>query len=205
MSTIRLGRNAGLAERAETFWVTAAAVLALGLALAVWTVRGSDTGMPAPLDWQVSAFTDLGPDDQAIHSALVVAAVDIGWYNYDFNAWPTPEELDELLMPPFQHDAFWLEHGEIDWQRRIEASTDNGGATAYLGSGGHNPGQSAFLLVFQHRHVGVSFATQAEVWVHDQINPTPPDSYKSESLVRAGWRQVVAYSGADEVTRLKGN
>ena len=45
---------------------------------------------------------------------------------------------------------------------------------------------------------------QIDIWIHRDVQGKVPDTTKAESLVAAGWRQVIVYSGADEFTRLKG-
>lgn len=191
--------------RFETLCV-AVVFLSVTIASAAWGLtRDEQSGPPQLLQWQVSAFDGLGADDQAIHSALRVASSDITYWNYDLNKWPTPDELAEILLPPFYEDAFWSEHGSVDWQLHVSASAEHGGATIYTGSGGTMPDQSGYLLVFQHRHVGTGFADQAEVWINKDTKAPTPEGFKAESLVKAGWRQVVTYSGADEHARMKGS
>lgn len=192
-------------DRIETVAVAAAVVaVALAAVLYAWAREAAGARAPRLLDWQVSAFSGLGPDDQAIHSALSVAAEEIGWMNYDFGDWPAPDELDKLLMPPFYKDEFWKSHGSVRWGLPQAAAVYQGGDTSYIGTGGGAPGQSAYLLVFRHRHVGATYSNQTEIWVHRDSNRARPESFKPEVLIKDGWRQVVAYSGADETARLKG-
>ncbi|MCP8936909.1 hypothetical protein NK718_00125 [Alsobacter sp. SYSU M60028] len=198
--------NARTLDRRETLFV------ALALAVAMLGTGGfallRATGGPRPpelLDWQVSAFRDLGPDDQAIHSSLSVAAEEIGGLNFDFGDWPKPEELDKLLIPPFYKDDFWEQHGRVQWRQLNAADFNRGGDTSYLGVGGSAPGQSAYLLIFRHRHIGSAYTNQTEIWVHRDVNVGEPDGYRAEALAKAGWRQVVAYRGADEAEHQKGH
>lgn len=191
--------------RLENLLVWAAAAILVVVAATSALTRGADTGTPPLAEWQVSAFDGLAADDQAIYSALSVSAEDIGWMQYDSGVWPDIPEIEEMLLPPFLKDAFWEEHGRVAWQLLASADFNHGGATAYTGRAGTNAGQSAYLLVYQHRHMGVSFSNQAQIWVHQQTEPEAPTGYTNENLVRAGWRQVVPYSGADEVARLKGS
>ncbi len=204
MTTI--ANTARRGERIESLVVAAAvgivAAITLGYAFLLGTV---ESGPPRLLDWQVSAFFDLGPDDQAIHSALSAAAEEIGAMNYDFGDWAKPDELDRLLMPPFYKDEFFARHGSVDWRQLGAADYTQGGDTAYFGSGGLAPDQSAYLLIFRHRHIGSAYSNQTEIWVNPNAKIAAPEAYRAEFLARAGWRQVIPYSGADEVARLKGN
>jgi hypothetical protein len=205
MAAIAL-RNARRADRLETLLVASAVFAVAACAVGYATLRGTAAGGPPQLlDWQVSAFADLNEDDQAIHSALAAAAEDIGSMNYDFGDWITPEEADKLLMPPFYKDDFWTLHGSAQWERLGAADYNQGGDTSYIGRHAKNPGQSAYLLVFRHRHIGAGYTNQTEIWVHKDVNVANPDGYRAESLARAGWRQVINYSGAEEVARMKGN
>jgi hypothetical protein len=191
-------------ERIETLAVTLA-VAGLALAALVYAMTlGRIAGPPALHDWQVSAFAGLGETDQAIHSALSVAAEEIGWMNYDFGDWPPIAELEKLVMPPFYKDEFWQRHGRVEWRRLAAAGAQQGGDTTYIGTGGTVAGQSAYLLVYRHRHVGAAYTNQVEIWIHGDVRSVAPEPTKAEALVRAGWRQVVTYSGADERARFTG-
>lgn len=86
----------------------------------------------------------------------------------------------------------------------VSQATQGQGATVYYGSGGHAPGQSAYLLIIGHAHAGVMWNNQATIWVHRNPNAPYPDIVKPESLVGEGWRQVIPYDGASEVERVKG-
>jgi len=190
--------------RLETMLVSGlTAMVALG-GIAYALTQDMTTGPQRLMQWQVSAFDGLSEHDQAIYSALSVAAQDITYWNYDLNEWPTPEDLEAIFLPPFAKDMFWQQHGEVEWRLHAAASKDHGGTTVYSGSGGKASAQSAYLLVFLHRHVGTGFADQPEIWVHEDTMASKPDSFKPEALIKAGWRKVVPHTGADERARLKG-
>ncbi|MEJ1160588.1 DUF6162 family protein [Prosthecomicrobium sp. N25] len=198
--------NARRADRLETVLVAVALVLSVAATAAFAWVAGTGGDRHQPLlGWQVSALTGLGPDDQAIHSALSVAAEEIGSLNYDFGDWAKPEELDKLQIPPFTKDEFWEEHGRVVWTQLDAADFNRGGDTSYLGRGGTAAGQSAYLLVFRHRHIGAAYTNQTEIWVHAEAGIGVPESVRAEALAKGGWRQVVAYSGADEAQHQKGH
>jgi hypothetical protein len=160
-------------------------------------------------DWQVSAFHGLSPVDQANYNALVYAGSIIQtWYDDSYAQndphWATVEELsdDEAGLEPFIRDISWKQRGELQWRLITSYAID--GVTVYFGNGGKVPGQSAYLLVVSHLHKGASYTNQAIVWIHRNAQATAPETVNVDSLVRNGWKQVVLYSGADEVKRLRG-
>ncbi|WP_405121276.1 DUF6162 family protein [Pseudomonas petroselini] len=213
-------------------WESLALVLATLLVIAgvagYVLLRPESVGPPTPLSWQVRSFDGLGAADQAIHSALLPAGEEIIWNNNDTGGWITLERAQELLLPPFYRDAFWKANGEVHWQlilpgthlahkrgeedataadqtvSAVSQATLGQGATVYYGSGGHAPGQSAYLLIIGHAHAGVMWANQATIWVHRDPNAPYPAIVKPESLVSEGWRQVIPYDGASEIERVKG-
>jgi len=188
--------------------VLALATLAVVLGTVGYALTRHEHGAHAPLlDWQLNAFENLGPTDQAIHSALVFASVEISWTYQEEAVWPTVEELrGEYMMPPFQHDVFWKRHGEVAWELHLplgEQETAQG-ATIYFGHGGKAEGQGAYLMVHRHSHAGFNAVNSAEIWLHPDPEVARPRQLKADSLIRDGWKQVITYSGADELERLRG-
>lgn len=168
--------------------------------------------LPRLFDWQISAFYDLDETDQAIYSALLSASEELWWLHNDMLAygtpddgdpWPTIEDLDNYyVLPPFPKDLFWESHGRVQWQRVASFSFE--GSTVYFGNGGTIAGQSAYLLSLSHVHKGATYANGAFVWMHDDANAPAPENVVRETLIREGWREVVAYTGAVEVDRIRG-
>ncbi len=193
-------------------------------------LRPREVGPPTALSWQVRSFDGLNAVDQAIHSALLPAGEEIIWNNNDTGGWITLEHAQKIVLPPFYRDAFWKSNGEVHWQlilpgshqahartpdgevaspaqspSQVSQATQGQGAAVYYGAGGRLPGQSAYLLVIGHAHAGVMWANQATIWVHPNPNAPYPGIVKPEALVSKGWRQVIAYDGASEIERVKGN
>jgi hypothetical protein len=42
------------------------------------------------------------------------------------------------------------------------------------------------------------------MWLHPDPNAPPPATIKTDSLIVNGWKEIIPYSGAMEVERLKG-
>jgi hypothetical protein len=153
-------------------------------------------------DWQISAFDDLEPTDQAIYNALYAAAETL-WVNYEFEKqWTAIADLDvpEYGLAPFVRDLSWKQTGEVQWQLIKSFSFD--GATAYFGNNGKVGGQGAYLLILSHAHKGASYVNQSIVWRHPDPRAAPPDTIIRDSLIRNGWREIVPYSGDSELRRL---
>jgi len=184
--------------------VVAFAVCAVVAITVVYAAMQPDEPAPPPLlEWQVSSFSDLTAEDQAIHSALYSAVGEIDWFYYRLTAWPDIPDLEEEYLPPFYKDAFWEKNGSLQWSLGLPLNNDQG-ATYYHGAGGTVPGQSAYLLLMGHIHAGMLASNQNTIWVHDDPNAPYPEIVRPDSLIRAGWKQVIPYSGADELERLRG-
>jgi hypothetical protein len=202
-----------LSSRFETGAVLAVTVAVLGLGGFAVQQRRVDDEQQRLFDWQISAFHDLDAADQATYNALSTAATELWWIHGDLlyygtpeqaaDPWPTVEELDsEYMLPPFTKDVAWSQQGEIEWQRIASFSFE--GSAVYFGSGGSVAGQSAYLVMLSHVHKGASFANGATIWVHPDPNAPSPETVVRDSLILNGWKEVVPYSGAMEVDRLKG-
>jgi hypothetical protein len=199
--------------RAESWIIVAViGVIMLGSGLAI-AGRQREEATARLYDWQISAFYDLNPTDQAIYSGLSAASEVLWVAHADLlmgtpeeraNPWPKAEDLTtELwLLPPFQKDAAWTQHGEVHWT--LAASFSFAGSAVYFGSGGKVPGQSAYLLNLSHVHKGASYVNGATVWIHADPNVKAPTNVTRDSLIANGWKEVVPYTGAQEVERLRG-
>jgi len=195
-----------------------AAILVVGGALVKATQV--DNFEPRLFGWQLSSFYDLEPTDQAIYNALVTAADELWWIyggrmafpqeGEENEPWPRVESLDtHYNLPPFTKDVAWEQTGRVQWERIITFATVDGkpfeGSAVYYGHGGTVPGQGAYLLVLTHVHKGASYADGAQMWIHEDPNAPPPETIKQDSLIVNGWREIIPYSGAVEVERLKGS
>jgi hypothetical protein len=210
-SAVTIVRPRGSRRETLLLAITIVAVLLVGGALV--DARQVDNYEPRLFGWQISSFYDLKPTDQAIYNALVTASDELWWIHggrlqfavpgETTDPWPTVTELDEeFALPPFVRDLAWQQQGKVEWQRIASFSFE--GSTVYFGAGGDVPGQGAYLLVLSHVHKGASYADGAQMWLHPDPNAPPPTTIKTDSLIVNGWKEIIPYSGATEVERLKG-
>jgi hypothetical protein len=199
--------------RLETLSLAGVIIAILASAALAIDRRQVEDGEAPLFDWQISAFYDLNSTDQAVYNAMLAASEELWYIHGDMltfgteaeraDPWPTVEVLDaEYLMPPFARDMAWSQQGSVRWERVASFSFE--GSTVYFGSGGQAAGQSAYLLMLSHVHKGASYTNGATIWVHDDANVAAPDTVVRDSLILHGWKEVVPYSGAMEVERLKG-
>jgi len=197
-------------------WVLLAAALVVIATLTVYVrVNGKETGPPKLYDWQVSSFGELQGADQAIYNALYTVKDEIPLIFDDINAfnapgvkfrWPDLQDFEDVLLPPFYKDTSWEQNGSVTW--RLYAPLPEGemqGSTMYLGTDGKLPMQGSFLLIIGHVHAGFTNTNAIVIWWNKLNHVEMPESGFNDTLIRQGWRQVVAYSGDLEVKRLFGD
>lgn len=194
--------------RIETWCVLVAVALVAGGGVLLARANAQQEHQIALQPWQVSSFHDLEGVDLATYSALSDAGEFIRiWYEDSIQFgephWPTVKELDtDYALAPFTRDITWKQGGQVEWSMIKSYSID--GATVYFGHRGKIHGQAAYLLVISHRHNGASYTNQSTVWISRDPAVATPDTVNIDSLVRNGWKQVVPYTGAEEVRRLRG-
>lgn len=188
-------------------WESALLVLAILVMLASTALYvdkyGVEDSPQVILDWQVSAYSGLRGVDQTIYNELLVAADEIYWMNYFSGFWPTDDDFQADLVPPFYRDASWQRNGSVHWALKdVIQEGEAQGLTLYHGSGGTLEGQGAYLLVIDHKHAGGTQVSSANIWWHpDKHTPLPPTSTNA-SIILQGWKQVVPWQGRDEYERL---
>ena len=211
-TTMDLVRPAG--SRYEGF-VLAAATLAVIGALALYVRERGLTANTEPLyDWQVSAFETLTGADQAIYNSLYTVKDEIPFIYDDINQfnepgvkfrWPNLEDFQEWLLPPFYRDTSFEQNGSLTWSLYEPlAEGEMQGSTMYLGTDGQLPGQGSFLLVIGHVHAGFTNNNAIVIWWNDRNHVEMPQSGFRDRLILQGWKEVVPYSGAQEVKRIFG-
>jgi hypothetical protein len=209
MTTSVLVRPYG--HRNEGLWL-GGFLLALTLALALYVrVRGREDDAEEIFDWQVSAFSTLSGADQAIYNSLYTVKDEIPYIYDDINMfngpgekfrWPSLEDFQDVLLPPFYRDTSWEQNGSLQWS--LYEPLPEGemqGSTMYLGTDGMLPGQGSFLLVIGHVHAGFTNNNAIVIWWNPANHVEMPESGFRDSLILRGWKEVVPYSGEQEVER----
>jgi hypothetical protein len=211
-TAIELVRPAG--ARHEGLALIAATAAIVG-ALAVY-VRGlgREEATEPLYEWQVSAFETLTGADQAIYNSLFTVKDEIPYIYDDINQfnppgvkfrWPNLDDFQDWLLPPFYKDTSWEQNGALTWSLYEPlAEGEMQGSTMYLGTDGRLPGQGSFLLVIGHVHAGFTNNNAILIWWNERNHVEMPQSGFRDGLILEGWKEVVPYSGAQEVQRIFG-
>jgi hypothetical protein len=193
-------------SRWETLLLVAGVIGLLSATGFYVTKYGRENTVQELQSWQISAFSGLSDIDQSVYSSLYTAQEDIGWIQYEIGPWPSIEDLEYYLIPPFVKDITWENTGRVKWEYRdVVQEGEMQGYTLYHGSGGTVEGQSGYIIVIGHLHAGNTMSNHNTIWMHENPNQPMPSTSKTQSLVLEGWKNVVPYSGRDELERLKGS
>ncbi|PIE71344.1 MAG: hypothetical protein CSA22_03545 [Deltaproteobacteria bacterium] len=195
----------------ETRWLFAIAAFTLIICGLTVNLRTRGTAEKHMESWQVNAFTGLSAQELGTFNALRTAAIEIDEVHDDEDSrWMGIAELAELYMPPFVQDAAWQNQGRLKWSLKIVPAQSRHIAL-YLGTPEAADKSGTFLLIMLHDHIkkqGNAPAVQAhapsEIWLHKRANATFPEVVTDQALISAGWREVVALKGEDEIKRVKG-
>lgn len=184
-----------------------AGVVGLIAATGLYVMKyGRDEQVKVLESWQVSAYSGLSAADQAIYNALLTAQEDIASLQYELGPWPDIQTLEFFYVPPFYKDFFWESNGSVEWHfRDVVKEGEMQGYTIYMGNHGNAADQSAYILVIGHLHAGTTMANHNTIWVHPNPNQEMPKTSTQQSLVLEGWKNVVPYTGLDEMNRLRGS
>jgi hypothetical protein len=201
--------------RFEALGLIAATIAIVGVLTLYVHERGQEAAKEPLYDWQVSAFDGLTGADQAVYNSLYTVKDEIPFIYDDINRfnepgvkfhWPNLQDFQDLLLPPFYRDTSWEQQGALEWSLfEPLAEGEMQGSTMYLGTDGKLPGQGSFLLVIGHVHAGFTNNNSIVVWWNKATHVTMPESGFRDQLILQGWREVVPYSGDQEVKRLFGD
>ena len=176
--------------------------------------RGQSEEIQEIYEWQVSAFNTLTGADQAIYNSLYTVKDEIPYIYDDINYfnqpgekfhWPTLQDFQDYLLPPFLMDTSWEQNGSLRWTLfEPLPEGEMQGSTFYRGTDGELPGQGSFLLVIGHIHAGFTNSNAIVIWWNEANHVEMPESGFRDSLILRGWKEVVPYSGSEEVRKIFG-
>jgi hypothetical protein len=202
-------------SRHEGLALAGASLIVISILAAYVRLEGRDDTPQAILEWQVSAFSTLTGADQAIYNSLYTVKDEIPYIYDDINMfnrpgelfrWPDLEVFQDYLLPPFFRDTSWVQNGSLQWS--LYEPLPEGemqGSTMYLGTDGSLPDQGSFLLVIGHVHAGITNNNSIVIWWNPANHVEMPESGFQDGLILRGWKEVVPYSGDQEVERLFGD
>jgi hypothetical protein len=202
-------------SRHEGLALAGASLIVISILAAYVGLEGRDDTPQAILEWQVSAFSTLTGADQAIYNSLYTVKDEIPYIYDDINMfnrpgelfrWPDLEVFQDYLLPPFFRDTSWVQNGSLQWS--LYEPLPEGemqGSTMYLGTDGSLPDQGSFLLVIGHVHAGITNNNSIVIWWNPANHVEMPESGFQDGLILRGWKEVVPYSGDQEVERLFGD
>jgi hypothetical protein len=211
-TAIELIRPAGAGHEGLAL-VAATVAIVGGLALYVRGLGREEATEPL-YEWQVSAFATLTGADQAIYNSLYTVKDEIPYIYDDINQfnppgvkfhWPNLDDFQDWLLPPFYKDTSWEQNGALTWTLfEPLAEGEMQGSTMYLGTDGRLPDQGSFLLIIGHVHAGFTNNNAIVIWWNEKNHVEMPQSGFRDGLILEGWKEVVPYSGAQEVERIFG-
>jgi len=193
----------------ETAFVLLAAVL-VSIACATLMFLNQHKSQAAELaSFQVRAFSALNEKELSVFNGLYTAAIEINEIHKEEEEWLSVVQLEEELLPPFTKDTAWKKNGSYNWscELRPAGSVD---IALYSGHPDKDTPAGSFILLFVHDHKMHSSTNKApahapyEIWYHPSSLKQAPQAATDQGFISAGWKEVIAYSGADEVKRIKG-
>jgi hypothetical protein len=204
-------KPAGTSREGLYFVLTVAVVIAVAGICIMHRTRAEPERVL--FEYQISGYKDLNNFEQGTFLALYTAAMEID-ASHDNNegTWPSVRDLQEQFIPPFAHDRAWGMSGKLIWTQKI-LNTDMIHATAYLGKPSISDISGSLLLVLLHDHSTEGDYQIGEpehddgpfkIWYSRETAVDFPERLSVRSLAIKGWKEVIPYTGDDEMKRIKG-
>ncbi len=196
-------------QRFEVLFVLISTITILAIAgglIALSKVRKESVRLKP---YQISAFNVLQGFDQGIFSDLYTAALEIEALHRDQGEiWATADELKaaDLALSPFMEDDLWKQRGGLKW-RLFVYDQGNVHRAAYVGKSSDENAAGNFVVLSEHFHsidgsyyIGVNKPRPYSIWYNPKWNL--PADISEGTLIASGWKEVIPYSGKDELKRL---
>ncbi len=197
-------------SRRETMWLVAAATCVLTICTLLILITSRQTAEKDLPEYKINAFSELSPSELAVFNGLYTSAPEINdIHNERDGKWMSIAELEEYYMPPFVRDRAWEKNGRIKWTLKTRP-TGEMDIALYTGNPQDDNAGGTFILLFLHNHKKQGNAEDApehpeyEIWYTPSPGAYTPEITTDQAFISAGWKEVVAYKGSDEKTRIKG-
>lgn len=194
----------------ETIYVFLAAILVTITCATLIFINQKAPEMTKLESFQIRAFSDLNEKELAIFNGLYTAAVEMNEIHDEEEQWLTVKQLEDDLIPPFTKDASWKKNGKFIWDRSLRPAGSMDIAL-YNGHPQKTAAAGSFILLFLHDHKKKQGSARTEpthapyeIWYHASADKSPPQVATDQGFISAGWKEIIAYSGEDEVKRIKG-
>jgi len=196
-------------QRFEVLFVLISTIVILAVASGLIALSKGKKETQRLKSYQISAFNVLQGNDQGIFSDLYTAALEIEALHRDQGEiWATATELKakELALPPFMEDDLWRQRGQHNW-RLFVYDQGNVHRAAYVGKSSNENIAGHFIILSEHFHsidgsyyMGVNKPIPYSIWYNPSWNL--PADISEGTLIASGWKEVIPYSGRDELKRL---
>ena len=198
--------------RSESIGVLLTVGALLLMAIVLIAPQRSDESEKRFAAHQLDALTDLSELEQALFVSLVTAGNEIAIYHdIEGIGWPTIEELADDGVVPFDTSSVVDSQTFHRW-RFVDTDEPNLHLAIYIGDSNDtsNIGNFILLLSHEHKHEPDIDADMAgvldehfEIWYDRAGESLQPNRYNDPQLIQEGWKEIVAYEGADEVRRIR--
>ncbi len=162
--------------------------------------------------YEIDAFADLNGKELAVFNNLRTSAVEIDDIHKEGGrnaTWPGVEQLQQEGLPPFVQDISWKKSGQYFW-KMVTQPKGTIDLAVFVGYP-KDTECGTMLLLFTHDHVKKQGNAQGEpqhvpyeIWYHSSANQPLPKIFTDQVFIAAGWKEIRALSGTDEVKRVKG-
>jgi hypothetical protein len=154
---------------------------------------------------------ELSGHDQGIFSDLFSAALEIeALHRESGEVWPSITELQDpdLALAPFTEDALWRARGQHRWSI-FRQDHGNVHRAIYVGRSSNENTAGNFLILTEHFHtmdgaefIGMNRARPYTIWFNAEWSLPNASNISEGTLIAAGWREAVPFTGNDELRRL---
>ena len=197
-------------QRFEVLFLLVSTIVILAVAAGLIALSRNQAEVIRLKSYQISAFHTLTGHDQGIFSDLWTAALEIEALHRDQGEiWATADELRDrdLALSPFLEDELWRLRGAHRW-RLFTYDQPNVHRAAYVGKSSNESIAGNFIVLSEHFHsidgsyyIGVNKPRPYTIWFNPEWSLPP--NISEGTLIASGWKEVIPYSGRDELKRLK--
>lgn len=182
-----------LNSRKENLYVITAVVVILFVAFLLFKLQHNKKNISKLSGNEISLYEDMSNIESSIYGDIKNALIEIDILKNDNSEYPSIEDLQAEMIPPFYKDEAWENKGSLIWHKHVHSGT-----TYYLGISGDLTKAGNFIIEVNNNNINDSVI----YYTNEPLLKFNEDRDFHKMMMSA--KKIIPFTGVDERKKYSG-